>query len=154
MCVCADGAATVETLRGELTQTKEQARVSNSATDKAAVDLSAEQAARRHFEERVTEVEQRLKDTSRKCESLEGENKAKGTELAKTLQDAKEARSESRAVREEIRQARQIAAGKPFLLQAKFGDRGYALLNRLWSSPDAYADLPKSVADAAQFFRA
>ena len=51
VCVCADGAATVETLRGELTQTKEQARVSNSATDKAAVDLSAEQAARCHFEE-------------------------------------------------------------------------------------------------------
>ena len=144
-----DGAATVETLRGELGQAKEQARVS-----KAAVDLTAEQAARRRFEERVTEMEQKLKDTAAKCESLEKENKAKGTELAKALQDASEARYESRATREEIRQAGQIAAGKPFLLQAKFGDRKYALLNRLWSSPDAYADLPKSAADAAQFFRA
>ena len=70
----------------------------------------------------MTEVEQKLKDTTHKCESLEEENKAKGTELAKTLQDAKEARSESRAAREEIRQAGQIVAGKPFLLQAKFGD--------------------------------
>ena len=64
----------------------------------------------------MTEVEQKLKDTGHKCESLEEENKAKGIELTKALQDAKEARSESRAVREEVRQAGQIAAGKPFLL--------------------------------------
>ena len=44
--------------------------------------------------------------------------------------------------------------GKPFLLRTKFGDYRYALLNRLWSSPDAFADLPKSAADAVQFFRA
>ena len=121
VCVCLDGAAAVETLRGELTQAKEQARVSKVAADKAAADLTAEQAARRRFEERVTEVEQKLKDTTRKCESLEEENKAKGTELAKALQDAKEAWSESHAAREEIRQAGQIAAGKPFLLQSIFG---------------------------------
>ena len=102
----------------------------------------------------MTEVNQKLKDTAAKCESLETENKAKGTELAKALQDAKEAWSESHAAREEIRQAGQIAAGKPFLLQAKFGDRRYASLNRLWSSLDAYGDLPKSATDAAQFFRA
>ena len=142
MRVWTNGAATVETLRGELAQAKEQARVSKEA----------EQAARRRFEERVTEVEQKLKDTARKCESLEEENKAKGTELAKALRDAKVAWYESRTVRKEIRQAGQIAAGKPFLLQAKFGDRKYALLNRLWSSPEAYADLPKSATDAAQFF--
>ena len=64
----------------------------------------------------MTKVEQKLKDTTRKCESLEEENKAKGTELAKALQDAKEARSKSRAVNEEIHQAGQIAAGKPFPL--------------------------------------
>ena len=45
-------------------------------------------------------------------------------------------------------------AGKPFLLQTKFGDHKYALLNQLWSSPDAFLDLPKSVADANQFFLA
>ena len=28
------------------------------------------------------------------------------------------------------------------------------MLTRVWSSPDAFADLPGSVADAAQFFRA
>ena len=85
MRVFTDGAAAVETLRGELAQAKEQARVSKAAADKAVADLTAEQAARRRFEERVTEVEQKLKDTARKCDSLEEENKAKGTELAKAL---------------------------------------------------------------------
>ena len=99
-------------------------------------------------------MEQTLKDTTAKCESLESDNKANGTELAKALHDASEAQSGSRSAREEIHQAGQIAAGKPFLLQAKFGDPKYALLNRLWSSPDAYADLPKSATDAAQFFQA
>nr|XP_020155682.1 neurofilament heavy polypeptide-like [Aegilops tauschii subsp. strangulata] len=36
-----DGAAAVETLRGELAQAKEQARVSSAAADKAAADLKA-----------------------------------------------------------------------------------------------------------------
>ena len=57
MRVCTDGAAPVETLRGELAQAKEQVRVSKAAADKAAADLTAEQAARRRFEEQVTEVE-------------------------------------------------------------------------------------------------
>ena len=63
------------------------------------------------------------------CKSLKEENKSKAIELAKALQEAKEAQSKSRAAREEIRQAGQIAAGKPFLLQTKFGDQRYALLN-------------------------
>ena len=29
----------------------------------------------------------------------------------------------------------------------------YHLLTRIWSSPGAFADLPRSVADAAEFFR-
>ena len=68
--VSTDGAAAVETLRGELAQAKEQARVSKAAADKADVVLMAEQATRRRFEEWVTEVDQELKDTARKCESL------------------------------------------------------------------------------------
>ena len=42
MCEIVDGAAEVETLRGELAQAKEQARVSNAATDKAAPHFKAE----------------------------------------------------------------------------------------------------------------
>nr|XP_020167563.1 uncharacterized protein DDB_G0286299-like [Aegilops tauschii subsp. strangulata] len=131
----------------------------NEAQDGAAevetlTDLKAEQATQHQFEEQISAVEQELKDAARKCESLEKENRANAAELAKALQEAKDAWSKSRLAREEIRQAGQIAAGKPFLLQTKFGDQRYALLNRLWSSLDAFADLPKSAADAAQFFQA
>ena len=83
------------TLRGDLALSKEQARVSNAAVDKAAIDLKAEQATRRQFEERVSKVEQELKEATRRCESLEEENKSKATELAKALQEAQEARSKS-----------------------------------------------------------
>jgi DNA repair exonuclease SbcCD ATPase subunit len=148
------GAAEVETLRGALAQAKEQAKVSKAAADTAATDLKSEQAARRQYEERVAKLEQELKDAASKCESLEEKNKAQAADLAKALQEAEEGRTESRAAREEIRQAGQIAAGKPFLLQSKFGSQKYALLTRLWNSPDAFADLSRSAADAAQFFRA
>ena len=47
-----------------------------------------------------------------------------------------------------------IAAGKPFLLQTKFDDPNYARLNKLWSSPDEFLDLPKSSSDATQFYQA
>lgn len=150
----AGSAAAIETLKGDLAQAEEQARISQATADKAATDLKAEQAARRRYEEWVTEVEQALKDTANKCESLEEKNKAQAVELAKALQGAEEAQNESRAAREEIEQAKQIAAGKRFLLQSKLGSQKYALLTRLWSSPDAFADLPKSAANTSQFFRA
>ena len=44
------------------------------------------------------------KETTVQCEFLERDNKAKAADLDKALQEAKEARSESRAAREEIRQ--------------------------------------------------
>ena len=65
--------------------------------------MKAEQATRRQVEERVSVVEQELKDVTRKCKSLEEENIAKATRLTKALVVAKEARSESRAAREEVR---------------------------------------------------
>ena len=76
--------------------------MSDAAADKADVDLKAEQATWRQFEDRVSKVELELKDATRRCESLEGKNKAKAAELAKSLQEAQEARSESRVAREEI----------------------------------------------------
>ena len=45
VCVCADGAAVVETLNGELTQANDQARVSKAAAKKETADLTVEQAA-------------------------------------------------------------------------------------------------------------
>ena len=84
-----------------------------------------------------------------RCKFLEKENKALAAELDKARHEAGEARSESRALREEVRHVKEIVAGKPFLLQTKFGDPDYAQLNQVWSSPDEYLDLPKSSSDAA-----
>ena len=128
--------------------------MSNVAAKKVADELKAEQAARRQCEEIISTMARELKDATIRCEFLEKDNKAKTADLDKALQEAREARSESRAAREEIRQAGEIAAGKPFLLQTKFGDPKYAPLNQMWSSPDAFLDLPKSASDAAQFYQA
>ena len=62
----------------------------------------------------------------------------------------KDTRSAMRAKKEELREAEDIAARKPFMLRRKFGDPRYAPLDRLWSSADAYMDLAASAADAAK----
>ena len=153
MCINADGAAAVEALRAELARAKEQARFSNVAAEKASAELKAEQAARRQDKEAMSTMARELENATGRCKLLEKENEAKTAELDKALREAREARSESRAAREEIRQAGDIVAGKPFLLQAKFGDPNYAQLNQVWSSPDKFLDLPKSSFDAAQFYQ-
>ena len=65
----------------------------------------------------------------------------------------KDTHSAMRAKKEELREAGDIAAGKPFMLRRKFGDPQYAPLDRLWSSADAYMDLAASTVDAAKYFR-
>ena len=67
-----------------------------------------------------------LENATGRCEFLEKESKALTADLDKALQEAREAWLECRAAREEVRQAREIAARKPFLLQTKFGDPNYA----------------------------
>ena len=148
ICITVDSATAVETLWDELAWAKEQARMSNAAAKKAAAELKAEQAARRQCEERISTMALELKDATSRCEFLEKDNKTRAVDLDKALQEAREAWSESRAAREEIQQIGEIAAGKPFLLQTKFGDPKYAPLNQMWSSPDAFLYLPKSVSDA------
>ena len=90
--------------------------MNKAAADKAAGDLKSEQVVRCQYEEWVTEVEQALKDAAKKCESLEEKNTAQAADLAKALREAEETRAESRVVREEMKEAKQIAAGKSFLL--------------------------------------
>ena len=58
-----------------------------------------------------------------------------------------------RAMKEELRQAGHIAAGKPFLLRRKFKDPKYAQLGQLWGAEDAYLDLAASAADTVAHFR-
>nr|XP_040249487.1 neurofilament medium polypeptide-like [Aegilops tauschii subsp. strangulata] len=105
--------AEVETLKGALAQAKKESKANKAAADKAAAELKTEQAARRQHEARVAEVEQELKDAIVRCEGLEEKASAQSSKLAKALQDAKAARVESRSAREEIHQAKQIAAVLP-----------------------------------------
>ena len=68
-CVCtADGVAAMEALRAELAQAKEQARVSNVASLKAAEELRAEQAAHHRSEEKIDEMAIELKDAADRYE--------------------------------------------------------------------------------------
>ena len=129
ICITADSAAAVETLQAELARAKEQARMRNAAAGKAATELKADQATWCQCEERISTMALELKDATSRCDFLEKDNKTRAADLDKALQEAKEARSESRAAQEEIRQAGEIVAGKPFLLQTKFGDPKYAPLN-------------------------
>ena len=49
---------------------------------------------------------------------------------------------------------RKIAAGKAFIMQSKHVKVNYLLLTRVRSSPGAFADLPRSVSDAAKYYQA
>ena len=143
----------METLRAELARAKEQARVSNAAALKAAEELRAEKAAHCESKEKMAKMAVKLKDTAEHCRVLEKENQAKATDLEKAATADKDTRSAMRAKEEELWEAGDIAAGKPFMLRRKFGDPRYAPLDRLWSSADAYLDLAASAVDAAEYFR-
>ena len=65
-----------------------------------------------------------------------------------------DARAEAQGALQEIQEAKKIAAGKAFIMQSKYVKKRYLLLTRIWSSPGAFADLPRSVSDAVEFFRA
>ena len=49
---------------------------------------------------------------------------------------------------------KKIAVGKAFYMQSKHVKVNYRLLTQIWSSSGAFADLPRSVSDAAQFYQA
>ena len=95
----------------------------------------------------------KLKDVTDRYEVLEKERRAEQEDLKKATAEAKDARSALRAIKEELRQAGDIAAGKPFLLRRKFTDQKYAQLGQLWGAEDPYLDLAASAADAVVHFR-
>ena len=118
MCVLdADGAAAVESLRAELARAKEQARESDVAAKKALEELRAEQAAHRLSEGKIAEMTMELKNATNRYDLLEKENQVNLADLKKALDTARETRSESRYAWKEICQAREIAAGNPYLLR-------------------------------------
>src|SRR4051812_27951524 len=95
----------------------------------------------------------KLKNAADRCKLLEKEDRAERTDLEKATTAAKDARSAMRAMKEELRQAGDITAGKPFMLRRKFCDPKHAPLDRLWSTTDTYRDLAASAADATEHFR-
>ena len=99
-------------------------------------------------------MQQDLRDAVTKCEALEQKNKEQAAELTSLGSVAKEVRTEARGYQEELRQVKLIADGKPYLLQSVFGGNRFAFLTRVWHSACAFADLPRSAADAARFFAA
>ena len=106
----------METLRAELARAKEQARISNAAALKAAEELKAKKAAHCESKEKMAKMAAKLKDTADRCQFLEEENRAKATDLEKAVVATKDTCSAMRAKKEELREAGDIAAGKPFLL--------------------------------------
>ena len=113
-----------------------------------------EQAAWTKLKPWVNEVQQELKDAVKKCEALERDVSVQEAELAKACQSAEVARNEAQAALQEIQEARKIAAVNSFNMQSKYVKRKYLLLTQIRSSPGAFADLPQSVSDDVEFFRA
>ena len=120
------------------------------AKDKAA----KERAACEKQEARVSEVQQELQDFVKKYNSLERDSETQGSELAKALENAQNAKAEAQKALQEIEAVKKIAAGKAFIMQSKHVKETFLLLTRIRSSPGAFADLPSSVSDAAEFYRA
>ncbi len=121
-----DGAATVEALWAELARAKEQARLGNAATLKAAEELQAEKAAHGESRDKMAKMAIELKAATDRCRVLDGERRAEQEDLKKADAEAKDARSAMRAMKEELRQVEDMVAGKPFMLRRKFTDPKYA----------------------------
>ena len=100
------------------------------------------------------EVQEELQELGKKFESLERDLKMKETELAKALASVKDAKAEAEKAQQEIQEAKKIAVGKNFFMQSKHVEEAFLLLTRVRSSPGAFVDLPRSVSDAAEFYRA
>ena len=125
-------------------------KVLSEAENKAA----KERTEREKQEARVDEVQQELQDFVKKFESLERDSKTQELELAKAHQSAQDAKVEVQKALHEIEAAKKIAADKAFIMQSKHVKETFLLLTRIRSSPGAFADLPHSISDAAEFYRA
>src|SRR3954469_15122914 len=76
------------------------------------------------------------------------------SELAVALESAKSAKAEAQKALQEVEAMKKIATGKAFFMQSKHVKVNYLLLTRIQSSPGAFANLPRSVSNAAAFYRA
>ena len=128
-------------LPGATTEVATLRQAMSVAEDKAAKERTEQE---RH-EARVGEVQQELQALVTKHEALELDSKTRESELAAALESAKSAKAEAQKALQEIDAMKKIAAG----MQSKHVKVNYRLLTRIRSSPGAFADLPRSVSDAA-----
>ena len=124
------------------------------ALDEAEKNAASERTEREKYEAEVGKVRQELQALMEKHESLELDSKTRASELAVAIENAKSAKAESQKTLQELDEVKKIAAGKAFFMQSKHINVSYLLLTRIRSSPGAFADLPRSVSDAAAFYRA
>ena len=124
------------------------------AVSEAEGNAAAERTEREKQEARVAEVRQELQVLVEKHENLERDSKTRESELTSALESAKAAKAEAQKALQEIEAIKKIAAGKAFFMQSKHVKVNYLLLTRIRSSLGAFVDLPRSVSDAAAFYRA
>ena len=124
------------------------------ALSKAEDNAAVERTEREKQEARVAGVQQELHALVKKHERLELDSKTRESELASALESAKSAKAEAQKALQEIEAMKKIAAGKAFFMQRRHVKVNYLLLTRVRSSPGAFTDLPRSVSDAAAFYRA
>ena len=124
------------------------------ALTKAEDTAAKERTEREKHEAQVGEVQQELHALVTKHEALELDLNTRESGLATALESAKSAKAEAQKALQEIDVMKKIAAGKAFYMQSKHVKVNYRLLTRIRSSSGAFADFPRSVSDAAQFYQA
>ena len=122
--------------------------------DEAKKRAALERTEREKYEAEVGKVQQELQALMEKHESLELDSKTRASELVMAIENAKSAKAESQKTLQELDEVKKIEEGKAFFMQSKHINVSYLLLTRIRSSPGAFADLPRSVSDAAAFYRA
>ena len=113
-----------------------------------------ERIEREKQEARVGEVQQELEALVKKHEALELDSKTRESELATALESTKSAKAEAQKALQEIQAVKKIAVGKIAPRRSKHVEETFLLLTRMRSSPGAFEDMPRSISDAAEFYRA
>ena len=85
---------------------------------------------------------------------MERDCKAQESELAKVRKSTQDARAKAQNALQEIQAAKKIAAGKSFTMQSEYVEETFLVLILNLDFPGAFADLPHSVSDAAEHYRA
>ena len=133
------------------------ASAENAALKKAVAEANekaaAEQALREKHEARVVIAERELQDAVTKSESLVQSLVGKESKLAQALQAAEDAREEALGALRDIQEARKVAAGKARCIYGHYCVIARRTLSGKLNScfTGAFADLPRSISDVAQF---